>query len=604
MIHVLLSFATAVAASYVSLGMLRRSCGTGPIFRPKIRLSICALSMGFGLWVIHVLEMASGSNEQTAFRWDAAIVLLLVAIAASAVSFALLQGGGAGHAALAGLALGCGCAFMHALDSAVSPHAAAAAYHPWTVASSGAAAILLACAGLLGVWADRSAGHAGGFRLWHSATWLGAALAAMHYAAELAARLASVQAATEAFPPISEDEAGVRLLARTGALLFLMLVLLLAGTLLGRRSDRLRTEQSAMERESLFMHLPDILFSLDGQGKLVDINIAGERMTGYGKSELAGRDFRHLLPPEEWPLYEWYEKRMLLGLKVNFDMPLVGKDGRKGHFNLTAIPVQAGNRRFGCYMIAKDTGPDRQKEEQRRKAEKLAVIANLAAGIAHEIRNPLTTVKGIVQYMLNGSSKPYLYTTMLSEIRQIEGIVTDFLMLASQSSADKRKLDFERLVREAVDNWTDEVKPGYVPVVTKTVEEQVWIEADKTRMLRVIRHLLQEAHEHQEAEEPIAARLIRIDDQTVELAISFSGEADAEERFRQMGEMYYNTKAKGTGYPLMIAYPVIFEHGGELEALSADGRTILRMLLPAWWTEREPAETDAEDLVAAARSGE
>lgn len=211
---------------------------------------------------------------------------------------------------------------------------------------------------------------------------------------------------------------------------------------------------------------------------------------------------------------------------------------------------------------------EREKERDLRQYEKLSVIGELAAGLAHEIRNPLTPIKGYIQLLLGDAattdkSRQYL-NVVLEEVNGLERIVNEFLLL-SKPGFPKRKLVYVGELLQRVALLVDgEARAKNIHVEIQ-VQGEPWANLDYEQISQVVLNLALNGLQAMVGEGHLV--LSTFDDPATDniyITVSDTGEGIAAEHLDKLGQPFYTTKEKGTGLGLTISYRIIQNHGGQI----------------------------------------
>jgi len=223
-------------------------------------------------------------------------------------------------------------------------------------------------------------------------------------------------------------------------------------------------------------------------------------------------------------------------------------------------------------------------EEAMRRSDRLAVVGGLAAGLAHEIRNPLAAMTGSVE-LLGGSaglveSERRLLQVVRKEGQRLEALVRDFLSFAKPASPQLGAIDARNLVLETAELFRAEAdRLG----VTLTVEAQpgVGLRADGPQLKQVLWNLLGNAADATPPGGHITVALKRAGGQAV-LAVTDSGAGIASEDLARIFDPFFTTKERGTGLGLAIVHRVVEAHGGRISVQSEPGKgSTFSVSLPA-----------------------
>ncbi|WP_029192486.1 PAS domain-containing sensor histidine kinase [Paenibacillus harenae] len=232
--------------------------------------------------------------------------------------------------------------------------------------------------------------------------------------------------------------------------------------------------------------------------------------------------------------------------------------------------------------ISRDITDRNRTQELLKASEKLNIVGQLAAGIAHEIRNPLTSLKGFLQLIISRSEgrKEHLQI-MKDEINRIELIVTELLVLAKpQNEISLQKNNLLTLLQHVITLLDTQAIMNNIQIIPHFESNTLTIDCDDNQMKQVFINIIKNAIEampeggeiniHAEQEKDHA--IIRIIDQ---------GCGIPEEMISRLGEPFYTTKEGGTGLGLMISNKIVENHQGTIHIISKKNEgTIFRIQLP------------------------
>jgi PAS domain S-box-containing protein len=385
-------------------------------------------------------------------------------------------------------------------------------------------------------------------------------------------------------------------------------------------------EEALRESEERFRDLVEHSFDLicthDLQGRLLWVNAAAERITGYTTEELVGRSLRDLLAPEVRDQLDDYLAEIRREGEASGLMRVVDRSGERRiweyHNSLRVEGVPAPIVRG----TARDITRRKAMEEELRRQERLAAVGQLAAGIAHDFRNILAT---ILLYAEMDLRMPHLpprladhLQIMIDESNRATDLVRQILDSSSRAMLRREPVDLSPFISQTLD------------VLRRTIPENVRISlevepgegatpltvlADTGRLQQILTNLALNARdampEGGELQFTLSRREIRGDETPpvatmdpgawICLAVSDTGHGMTDEVQDHLFEPFFTTKEvdKGTGLGLAQVYGIIRQHKGTIDVQTAPGQgTTFRIYLPAH--EEASEEEEAGDAAPSA----
>ncbi len=360
---------------------------------------------------------------------------------------------------------------------------------------------------------------------------------------------------------------------------FLLIIFLL------RKSDSDRQSESFITDAILSsIHLGVI--TVDAKGYIKNINNRGKDILNLDDDHLVGQSFAVVVP---WRKLDILLETLETGRGYN-DYEALIDDGITLRIN-TARLVDYSRRTVGAVMVFQDITERRQWEEYMRQAEKLSIVGELAAGTAHEIRNPLTSIKGFVQLLRNRYHEQGLrdYTDiMLKEIDRINMIISEFLALSSHQP-DPRIIDLETILKEIKLLVEAEALLKNIEVEIEVVGNLPFLVVDVEQIKQALINLTTNAFWAMEdgGRLTIKAKYIG-DEKMVQLTVTDTGVGMSSEIMPHIFKPFYSTRENATGFGLTVAFRIIQNHGGILSATSQPGEgTVFTVKLPVGVTSQE-----------------
>ncbi|OCI05304.1 PAS domain-containing sensor histidine kinase [Bacillus paralicheniformis] len=232
-------------------------------------------------------------------------------------------------------------------------------------------------------------------------------------------------------------------------------------------------------------------------------------------------------------------------------------------------------------VILRDISERKQTEELMVRSEKLSIAGQLAAGIAHEIRNPLTAIKGFLQLMKpTMEENEHYFNIIFSELSRIELILSELLMLAKpQQNALKEKLDLIRLIREVTALLETQANLNGI-LINTILPDNIYIKGDQNQLKQVFINLIKNAVESMPNGGTVHLTVRETEDSVI-VEVEDEGEGIPEHVMKRIGEPFLTTKEKGTGLGLMVTFNIIENHNGTIEVDSkAEKGTTFKISFP------------------------
>ncbi|URM31051.1 PAS domain S-box protein [Cytobacillus firmus] len=265
----------------------------------------------------------------------------------------------------------------------------------------------------------------------------------------------------------------------------------------------------------------------------------------------------------------------------NTEYMIKRSDGTRSYFEISSLYVEFEGKE-AILSIGTDISDKKKEQEQLlQKSEKLALLGQMAAGIAHEIRNPLTSIKGFVQLFKSSSQKEEYFDIVLSELDRINGIVGEFLVLAKPTANIFEKQDLTKLISEVILLSNTQSILNNVEIKVENKVNAPMIHCERNQLKQVFLNIIKNAIEAMPDGGQLTIKVMKKTGNTISVQFIDQGVGISEDRIPSLGEPFYTTKEKGTGLGLMICYKIIENHNGRLTIESKVGEgTKMEIELP------------------------
>ncbi|MEH6994012.1 ATP-binding protein [Neobacillus drentensis] len=217
-----------------------------------------------------------------------------------------------------------------------------------------------------------------------------------------------------------------------------------------------------------------------------------------------------------------------------------------------------------------------------RQKEKLAVIGQMAAGLGHEIRNPLSSLKGFTQLQQERyPNTNEFYPIMIQEIDRINSIVNDLMYLGKPKEIKFVKANIEEIIAYTLSITQQQAESQGVTIETLMEGPLPPIDCDPQQLKQVFINLLKNAIESMPEGGKIKVDIKVLKGRKMSISIEDEGYGIAEENILNLGEPFFTTKKDGTGLGLMVSNQIILDHKGEIKIESSYGNgTRVKVTLP------------------------
>jgi PAS domain S-box-containing protein len=356
--------------------------------------------------------------------------------------------------------------------------------------------------------------------------------------------------------------------------------------------------------EHLLQSAPDAMIFVTREAKIMRINAQFGNLFGYAEEELAGRDL-HLLIPERFRsrhrnnLSGYFEKPRTRPMGTNLAIYGLRKDGSEFPVDISLSPLVTDGELFTVAAVRDMTERKKADEEKQRlreqlsQAEKISALGRIAANVADEIRNPLTSVGGFARRLqkIADTDREREYAAFISsEVEKIEGLLRAILAFSHTRSPLLEDHDMRGIIDEALKSWEERIRRHAVTVNRSYMEGSV-VHVDRTQIREAIDCIIANAIEAMPEGGLLSIgtdREIIQGASYIRVVIRDTGKGIPPGKIGRIFEPFFTTKVlpKGAGLGLSIAKKIIEEEGGMIRLDSTEGAgTIVILLFPDVATE-------------------
>ena len=364
----------------------------------------------------------------------------------------------------------------------------------------------------------------------------------------------------------------------------------------------LRLAQEKGFLETVFNAIQEGIIVTDSKGRITYLNDAACGLFGLEAAEAIGKPLDERVRGLDW------ESLTKSAGPVSHDMEIFYPQNRFINFYIVPLvmesrnsvagiddsgqpgsPIPATAEQVGHVMILRDITKSRRTAQQTIESERLNALTLLAAGVAHEIGNPLNSLHIHLQLMersvqkLNGDAKAELQQSIdiaRSEVNRLDSIVTQFLRAIRPSHPQLHPENLNTIVEEAVRFFMPEIQDRGIVVEQELRSDLPLLQLDRDQMKQAFYNVIKNSLEATKRHGTLHIRT-DMDDTNVIVSFVDTGSGMSAGNLSRVFEPYFTTKPTGTGLGLLIVRRIVREHGGELSIESNEGEGLtLTIRLP------------------------
>ena len=379
---------------------------------------------------------------------------------------------------------------------------------------------------------------------------------------------------------------------------------------LRRSSVKLKAKQYDLDQlellnRNIVQSINTGLMTLNNQLEISYVNPAAEQISGFGYRDLEGIYIGDIFPKIAHYLSISDQRggnddmpQPQKGIDIDFDR----RDGIRLHLGFSQSKLKdPGGDEIGLILIFQDLTKFRQMQDQVRRMDRLAVAGELAAGIAHEIKNPLASLSGSIQMLRDevnfGPMQQRLMDITMREAERLNSLVNEFLLFSRPEKAVDRSVEVNEVIDDTLEMLKNSPELSRPIRIEKTLSKNLWVHIDSQRLQQVIWNLVLNAvQEMKNSGRLSVATAITTkrgsgdaQEKLAEISISDTGPGILPENQGKVFDPFFTTKDQGTGLGLTIVHRIVENYDGKI-FLDSDGHSGTTFTLHFPLAEEDPQD--------------
>ena len=365
-----------------------------------------------------------------------------------------------------------------------------------------------------------------------------------------------------------------------------LLLIGFAGVVMLFMAQSYRSTKASLSRikafsDHLVENMPIGLIAVDNNRRIALSNNTAGSILSISPPDISGKGAEEILPPALWKLISGLEDQKGV---IETEVECIFNDGKVVPLEVSATELKDEKNNFLGYIILfKDLSEVRSLRREVARSQRLASLGSLAAGVAHEIRNPLSSIKGFAVYFKERQEKEedkQIAGIMIQEVDRLNRVVSQLVELARPVSVSKKPVSLRTLIENSLKLLEIDATEKKIEIKTVFMAEDIQIAVDGDRINQALLNLYLNAIESMEKGGRLAVSLSEGEGGAI-IKISDTGPGIGEKDLPHVFDPYFTTKTTGTGLGLAIVHSIIEAHGGKITVESRSGEgTTFKLFLP------------------------
>ncbi|MDU1843967.1 MULTISPECIES: PAS domain S-box protein [Niallia] len=355
-----------------------------------------------------------------------------------------------------------------------------------------------------------------------------------------------------------------------------------------QKNVQLQLEESVREVSDITYALEQssIIAFTDKRGIITKVNSKFCEISGYTREELIGKT--HRIVNSGYHSKEFFRnvwQTIAQGEIWKGEIRNKRKDGTYYWVDTTIVPfLDKNNKPYQYLAIRNDITEKKRTEEVLHRQDKLAAVGQLAAGVAHEIRNPLTSIKGYAEFLSMDETekdRQEYFDIILDEIERVNSIVEEFMLLSKPTVSVLERKPLLPIIDNVVSILDYQLRKSKIKLNRIYEEPNLFVECDENKLKQVFLNFIKNAVEAMPNGGSIEITVKR-EDEDITIMIKDSGIGMSKEQIKKLGEPFFTTKKDGNGLGLMVSFKIIENLNGKVYIDSEQNKgTSFHITLPS-----------------------
>ena len=327
--------------------------------------------------------------------------------------------------------------------------------------------------------------------------------------------------------------------------------------------------------KSVVENMANGLISVDNKCKIVTNNLLAARILGFKEKRLKGKYISDIFKTDDLNIENTISSgKVFLEKEINY---------RNNDKKIIPISVSATQLKdeegssVGAVLILRDLREVKELQEKVKRAERMASLGRLAAGVAHEIRNPLSSIRGFAQYFKNrlgADTEDQNYASiMIKEVDRLNRVISQLLDFARPAEPDFKEERIKEILEHSLKLIETDIKLRDIEISLEIEEGLERVRVDKDQITQAFLNIFLNSIDAIEKNGKISVSARKIKERNqIEVKVSDNGHGIAEENLTKLFDPFFTTRKNGTGLGLAIVHKIIENHRAEIRVESEEGK--------------------------------